>query len=166
MKKKWIATIHLDTLEIESDPSFKFRCLENCAECCFRLEVPLRDEDIERLEELGYSTWEFVDYEKMFYRGDRFLGYALKKRPFDGGCIFLQEDGKCKVYPHRPLACKLYPFVLIRKGNTLEVYIKEEGFCKGINHPQGEPFTLELVKKYFWEIVEDYRRKLGFSEVS
>ena len=165
MKKRLIGTINLKTLEVKSDPSFKFKCIENCAECCFRLEIPLRDEDIERLEELGYNAWEFVDYEKMFYRGDKFLAYALKKRPFDGGCIFLGEDGKCKVYPYRPLACRLYPFVLVRRGHVLEVYVREDGFCRGINHPEGENFTLEFVKKYFWEVIEDYHRKLDFSEV-
>ncbi|NJE07355.1 YkgJ family cysteine cluster protein [Thermococcus sp. M39] len=163
MKKKWVATIHLDTLEIESDPSFKFKCLENCAECCFRLDIPLRDEDIERIEELGYSTWEFVDYEKMFYRGDKFLGYALKKRPFDDGCIFLGEDGKCKIYPHRPLACKLYPFVLVRQGTVIEVYVRNDDFCRGINHPEGKKIDLEFVREYFWEVIERYRQKLGFS---
>ncbi len=80
--KRWVATVDLVTLEVESDPTFKFKCIENCGLCCERLEIPLRDEDIERIEGLGYNTWEFVDYEKLFYRGgDKFLGYAIKKNP-------------------------------------------------------------------------------------
>jgi len=115
---RWVATIDLETLEVESDPSFKFKCLENCGKCCERLEIPLRDEDIARIEELGYSAWEFVDYEKLFYRGDKFIGYAIKKRPFDGACIFLDpETKKCRIYDHRPLACRLYPFVFVKQEN-------------------------------------------------
>ncbi|NJE26999.1 YkgJ family cysteine cluster protein [Thermococcus sp. MV5] len=163
MEKRWVATIHLDTLQIENDPSFKFKCLPGCGRCCIELDIPLRDEDIAKIEDLGYNAWEFVDYEKMFYRGNKFLGYGLKKRPFDEACPFLQEDGKCKIYSHRPLACKLYPFILVRHGLTLEVYLKEDSFCKGINHPEGEPITLELVLRYFGDVIREYQHKLGIS---
>ncbi|WP_461866473.1 YkgJ family cysteine cluster protein [Thermococcus sp.] len=159
MKKRLVAVIDLETLEIKANSSFKFKCIENCGKCCMELDIPLRDEDIARIEELGYNAWEFVDYEKMFYRGDKFLGYALKKRPFDNACIFLDENKKCKIYPYRPRACRLYPFILIKHGPTLEVYIREDDFCPGINHPNGEPITPEFVRDYFNEIIEEYRRE-------
>jgi len=163
VKKRWVATVYLDTLQIESDPSFKFTCLPKCARCCIELDIPLRDEDIAKIEELGYNAWEFVDYEKMFYRGDKFLGYGLKKRPFDGGCVFLGDDYKCKIYSHRPLACRLYPFVLIKHGMALEIYVKEDSFCKGINNPNGESITGNFIIQYFGSVIEEYRHKLGIS---
>ncbi|WP_175059692.1 YkgJ family cysteine cluster protein [Thermococcus sp. 2319x1] len=162
MEKRWIATINLETLQIKSDPSFKFKCLQ-CANCCINLEIPLRDEDIARIEDLGFSAWEFVDYEKMFYRGDKFLGYGLRKRPFDDGCVFLGEDGKCKIYSKRPLACKLYPFILIKHGLVIEVYVKEDPFCKGIDHPDGEHIDLDFAMRYFGEVISEYRQKMGIS---
>jgi Fe-S-cluster containining protein len=159
--KRWVATVDLETLDVEYDPEFRFKCLKNCGKCCEILEVPLRDEDIERIEELGYSAWEFVDYEKLFYRGDKFLGYALKKRPFDGACVFLDpETKKCRIYPHRPLACRLYPFVFVKNGKKMEIYVREDSFCPGINHPQGEPVTKEFLLREYGDILEEYRRKI------
>ncbi|NJE47058.1 YkgJ family cysteine cluster protein [Thermococcus sp. GR7] len=161
MEKRWVATIHLDTLKVEYDPTFKFKCVENCGKCCYELEIPIRDEDIAQIEELGYNAWEFVDYEKMFYRGDKFLSYALKKRPFDGGCVFLNPGTlKCKIYNHRPLACRLYPFVFVKHGNKMEVYVKKDSFCPGINHPDGEPVTKEFLLREYGDVIEDYRRKV------
>lgn len=161
MEKRWVATIHLDTLKVEYDPSFKFKCVENCGRCCRELEIPLRDEDVVAMEELGYSAWEFVDYEKMFYRGDRFLGYAIKKRPFDDACVFLDpETRRCRIYERRPLACRLYPFVFVKRGNLMEVYVKVDSFCPGIDHPGGEPVTGEFLLREYGDIVEDYRRKV------
>jgi hypothetical protein len=125
------------------------------------LEIPLRDEDITRIEDLGFNAWEFVDYEKMFYRGDKFLGYGIRKRPFDDGCVFLEEDGKCKIYPKRPLACKLHPFILIKHGAVIEVYVKKDPFCKGVDHPEGERIDLNFVMKYFGEVISEYRQKMG-----
>ncbi|EEB73901.1 YkgJ family cysteine cluster protein [Thermococcus sp. AM4] len=161
VRKTLVATVDLLTLNVELVNPVKFKCVENCGRCCYELEIPLRDEDVEAIEELGYSAWEFVDYEKMFYRGDKFLGYALKKRPFDGGCVFLDpETKKCRIYPNRPMACRLYPFVFIKHGAKMEVYIKEDSFCPGINHPDGEPVDGSfLLREYGW-LFEEYRRKL------
>jgi len=161
VEKRWVATVDLETLEVEFDPSFKFKCVENCGRCCERLDVPLRDEDIARIEELGYNAWEFVDYEKLFYRGDKFLGYALKKRPFDGACVFLDPETKrCKIYSHRPLACRLYPFVFVKHGKKMEIYVKIDSFCPGINHPEGEPVTREFLLREYGDVIEEYRAKV------
>ncbi len=159
--KKWVATIDITTLEVEFDPSFKFKCVEGCGACCERLEVPLRDEDIVRIEELGYSAWEFVDYEKLFYRGDKFLGYALKKNPVTEACVFLDpETKKCKIYAHRPLACRLYPFVLVKHGHKMEIYVKEDSFCPGLNHPEGSQVTKEFIMREFGDVIEKYRKEM------
>ncbi|AIF69237.1 hypothetical protein PAP_04105 [Palaeococcus pacificus DY20341] len=162
--KKLVATIHLDTLRVDFDPHFKFKCLENCAKCCFELDIPLRDEDIIKIEDLGYNAWEFVDYSKMFYKRDKFVGYALKKRPFDGGCPFLMDDGRCKIYAHRPLACKLYPFLLVKHGNVIDVYVRDTD-CPGIDHPEGSHVDYVFVLEYFKDVVDEYRKKLGYFDI-
>jgi len=48
---------------------------------------------------------------KLDYRREDFAiktdeGWRLKNR--FGRCVFLVEDG-CKIYPHRPEGCRLYP---------------------------------------------------------
>jgi len=98
VEKRWVATINLESLQVESDPSFRFKCLQ-CASCCMNLEIPLRDEDITRIEDIGFNAWEFVDYEKMFYRGDKFLGYGIRKRPFDDACVFWKKMESVRYTP-------------------------------------------------------------------
>lgn len=159
--KKLVATIHLDTLRVTSDPDFKFRCVDGCSKCCAELDIPLTDEDIMRIEELGYSPWEFVDYDKLFYRGDKFVGYAMKKRPFDEACPFLDERGRCRIYAHRPIACRLYPFLLVKHGSVIDVYVKDTD-CPGIDDPRGLPVDYTFVMEYFKDVVEEHRKKMGY----
>lgn len=70
--------------------------------------MQLREADLEKLHaqawerSLGEVTVEF--------RGKRFLA----QRP-DGACVFLLEDGKCRIHAEfgleaKPLACQLFPF--------------------------------------------------------
>lgn len=160
MEKRLVAKINLKTLEVDYDQNFRFRCVEECGRCCESLEIPLRDEDIEKIEELGYNAWEFVDYEKLFYRRDKFLGYGIKKNPVTEACVFLDpETKKCKIYPHRPLACRLYPFIFVRSESYIEVYVKEDDFCPGINHPDGLPVDRKFLLSNYGDVVREYRKK-------
>lgn len=151
-----VLKIELQTLRVEVVEKVRFKCIENCGKCCERLEIPLRDEDIERLVEAGYDESYFVDETKMFYRGSKFLGYALKKRPFDDACVFLDPETKrCRVYKHRPLACRLYPFVFVKKNKIIEVYISEE--CPGIGHPKGKIVNGDFILREYGDIFRDLR---------
>ncbi len=155
-----VAELDLGSMKLKADPSFKFRCLDNCGKCCCELDVPLTDEDIERIEELGYSAWEFVDYSKAFYRGNRFLGYALRKRPFDGCCVFLDpETRRCRIYDHRPKACRLYPFVFIRDGKKLLIKVRDGEECPGIGDPDGDVINLKFLMKNYGDIIMECRKK-------
>ncbi len=159
--KRLVATVDLRTLEVTIHSRVRFKCVEGCGRCCRDLEVPLRDEDIERIESLGYSAWEFVDYEKAFYRGDKFLGYAIKKNPVTDECVFLDPETKrCRIYHNRPLACRLYPFVFARHGESMEIYIREDPFCQGVNHPDGEEITEEFILREYGDVLREYRDKL------
>ncbi|ASJ16305.1 Fe-S-cluster oxidoreductase [Thermococcus chitonophagus] len=155
MEKELIAIVNMKTGEIDVvKDNFKFKCIEDCARCCIENDIPLREEDVERIKALGYEEEYFVDYTKMFYRGPKFLGYAIKKRPFDDACVFLDpETKKCRIYEYRPLACKLYPFILIKHGDTLEIYIKKDSNCPGIDHPDGDPIEI-IIERYFGEVLK------------
>ena len=62
----------------------------------------LTDEDIARIEELGYRREEFA----RVYKG---CLYALKN--VNGKCFFYREGVGCIIYEHRPLGCRAYPVV-------------------------------------------------------
>ncbi len=71
-----------------------------CAKCCFDTKMPLTAEDISRISSLGYPEWYFVVFDEV-----------PRLRNENGKCVFLNEDGSCSIYDHRPLGCKLYPLV-------------------------------------------------------
>jgi len=78
-------------------------CLDmNCHECCLETEMPLSRRDVERLEGRGHDPAEFT----MVEDGFTFLANV------DSRCFFLDADGRCIEYGHRPEGCRLYPLVL------------------------------------------------------
>ena len=56
--------------------------------------------DVKRLRALGYRDRDFLGVIK----GERYL------LNHHGACVFLGEQG-CRIYPHRPMGCRLYPLV-------------------------------------------------------
>jgi Fe-S-cluster containining protein len=63
----------------------------------------LSEEDIERLERIGYRKEFFVCFDDE--------GYPTLRNQ-KGKCVFFDaEKVRCKVYKHRPLGCSLYPVI-------------------------------------------------------
>jgi Fe-S-cluster containining protein len=50
----------------------------------------------------------------------------------DGRCVFLQRDGRCRVYSVRPLQCRTYPFWPEVAGSAA-AWRREARRCEGIN---------------------------------
>ena len=59
------------------------------------------------------------------------------------GCPFLKNN-LCSLQEVKPEQCKKYPFW---PGQNFE---KESEFCEGINHPDGEYFTVEELRAKCW----------------
>jgi len=72
----------------------------------------LSPSDIKRIESLGYKREYFVIYKDDFYR--------LKN--INNHCVFLDvKSGKCMIYKHRPLGCRIYPVIYVEGiGITLD----------------------------------------------
>jgi len=76
-----------------------------CANCCKTLSIEVDAKDITRLAAtLNLSAAQFKT-KCCEVLPDKTV--VLKSRP----CIFLAEDGKCKVYDDRPKACADYPYL-------------------------------------------------------
>jgi len=66
--------------------------------------MPLTMEDIRRITALGFKVDEFAI----------FNGYYWQLRNINGHCYFLNpKTNKCKIYPYRPIGCKIYPIIYI-----------------------------------------------------
>ncbi|MBL7118814.1 YkgJ family cysteine cluster protein [Candidatus Bathyarchaeota archaeon] len=77
----------------------------HCGLCCQDTEMELSDRDVKRLERLGYSLDEFSTSSEDSPR---------QLRNVDGHCFFYDAPSRsCRVYPHRPFGCRVYPVVYI-----------------------------------------------------
>jgi hypothetical protein len=67
--------------------------------------MELSEQDIGRLERLGYSSDEFSI-------SSASSSWQLKN--IDGHCFFYDPSSRsCRVYPRRPIGCRIYPVVYI-----------------------------------------------------
>ncbi len=62
--------------------------------------MPLTEEDIRRIESLGYRREEFS-----------ISNGIVRLRNVNGKCYFLDDGNRCRIYEHRPEGCRLYPAV-------------------------------------------------------
>jgi len=79
-------------------------CLKDgsyCGKCCIETEMPLTEEDLSRIESLGFSREKFSVSD----------GDIFRLRNVGGKCYFLDERNTCRIYEHRPEGCRLYPAV-------------------------------------------------------
>ncbi|AEA47380.1 YkgJ family cysteine cluster protein [Archaeoglobus veneficus] len=117
----------------------RMRCAEiACHECCIETEMQLSEEDVRRIERLGYSRDEF----SVEMDGVRVL------RNVDGKCYFL-KDGKCSIYKHRPKGCRFYPVIYDVERNRATVH----DFCP--LWKEVKPATVKKVEKELIRHIED-----------
>jgi lysine-N-methylase len=90
-----------------------------CGTCCKEYRVRITEEEHKRIEAQGWANDPVVGGLPLFgWHGpwwDR--KPHLNHRP-DGSCVFLNENGRCRIherfgYETKPLPCRLFPFVLV-----------------------------------------------------
>jgi len=100
-----------------------FQCLADCGRCC-RYKVSLHEQDCVRLTGAGCSIDTFRDNTRSPARG-----YSACLARGADACVFLDGDKRCRVYEHRPLACRSYPY--IRQAYT-NVQLDVDLSCPGV----------------------------------
>jgi uncharacterized protein len=80
----------------DGSPCLRHRCIT----CCIETEMPLTEDDIERIKKLGYKRTDFT----VEAEGETRLRNLAKS------CFFL-KDHKCRIYESRPEGCRIYPLV-------------------------------------------------------
>ena len=118
------------------------RCAEiNCFECCKETEMQLSEEDVRRIEKLGYSRDEF----SVEVDGVRVL------KNVNGQCYFL-KDGRCSIYSHRPKGCRFYPVIYdVERGKAVV-----HDFC-----PLWREVKPSTIKKVERELIRHIERVFG-----
>ena len=125
-----------NAVRVTTSAKIRFKCT-GCGDCCRHVKetVPVDSQDAfyltKHLRDLGmdiYCVDQFLEqYAKPALLDEcGFFVYFLKSVGKDNACIFL-KDNRCSVQEVKPLACKLYPFMVDpnESGNFRYLYSRE-----------------------------------------
>src|SRR5262249_3863189 len=114
-----------------------------CGNCCREYDVPVTEAERRRIEAQGWKGDPEIGDLPLFVRLGRWSSnYRLFRG--DNGCVFLSAEGGCRL-PGRhgaeanPLACRLYPFVLVPAGDHWRVSMRFA--CPSVATNQGRPLV-------------------------
>jgi Fe-S-cluster containining protein len=99
---------------------FLCRCCGNCCTRCVNGHVFLLDHDVRLIRSIDPDAVEpapgpeFCDDSGTFYVS----GFALRSNGDTAGTCWFLENSRCRIYEHRPSACRIYPFMLRRKPDS------------------------------------------------
>lgn len=98
-----------------------------CGECCRgRFDILITPADHARIVEQRWQ--ETPEFHGILLATPHGEGFRLAHRE-DGACIFLDDQGKCRIHarfgePAKPLACRLYPFRFVPLGGQVRVDVR------------------------------------------
>ncbi len=123
--------------------ALRFSCTQ-CGQCCATAGdyyVYLTDEESERIRtHLQLSrNWFRRRYLQRLEDGEQVLASGPDER-----CIFLNADGKCRMYAVRPVQCRTYPFWPELVG-TAAAWNREARRCEGIS--QGRVVARSTIRR-------------------
>ena len=114
-----------------------------CGDCCRgRFAILITDEDKARIDKQEWADEDLgLGGRPLFTR--KGSEYQIAHRA-DGSCIFLNDEGLCKIHakfgePAKPVACRLYPFRFIPVGDQVRVDVRFD--CPATASNNGRPIT-------------------------
>jgi lysine-N-methylase len=114
-----------------------------CGTCCKEYQVTITEGEKLRIEAQGWDRDKDLGGHEPFKRVGPFWArrYQLNHQP-DGSCVFLSDKGRCRIherfgYETKPLACRLFPFVLVPTGDHWSVGMRFA--CPSAAENKGRP---------------------------
>ncbi len=135
--------------EIVMEDTFNFECDERCmGRCCNTIKIILDPWDVESMARyLEMSGRDFIGKFCSLEEDQRSKWPYVKLHEAEKGpCVFLMEDGRCRVYPVRSRNCRTYPVgraVRFKPGGEKEekfFMLERQKFCLG--HTSARCWTL------------------------
>ncbi|MFL5330865.1 MAG: YkgJ family cysteine cluster protein [Gemmataceae bacterium] len=117
-----------------------------CGQCCKEYTVHVTPEERAKIESQGWAKLpEFAGIPLVVRDGWFSRRWRLNHRP-DGSCVFLGDDGYCRIHKQfggteKPLACQVYPYVLIPAGDHWRVGVRFA--CPSASGNKGRPVTAQ-----------------------
>jgi lysine-N-methylase len=116
-----------------------------CGGCCYQYQAPVTEEEQRRIESQGWDKEPDLAGKRLFTAQGPWWARrsVLAHRP-EGGCVFLSPEGRCRIHERfgpevKPLACRLFPFVLVPVGNQWRVGLRFA--CPSAAANRGRPLT-------------------------
>jgi lysine-N-methylase len=116
-----------------------------CGTCCHEYRVTVTEEERQRIEAQGWDKdADLGGREPFVVHGPRKSHrYRLNHRE-DDACVFLSDKGRCRIherfgYEAKPLACRLYPFVLVPVADEWRVGLRFA--CPSVAHNKGRAIS-------------------------
>src|SRR4051794_27660168 len=115
----------------------------SCGNCCRSYDVPVTDAERARIEALNWKDDPDVGGRPLFVRQGRWSkGFRLFRS--EQGCVFLGKDNRCLLHERhgaeaKPLACRLFPLVLVPAGDHWRVGLRYG--CPSAIANQGRPLA-------------------------
>lgn len=117
---------------------------QGCTDCCREYRVGVTEDERKRIEEQGWQADPEMKGVKLFARDGWMSGKYRLNHKSDGSCVFLNETGGCRIHAKfgseaKPLACRVYPFVLVPAGNHWRVGLRYA--CPSAAQDRGRPIS-------------------------
>jgi lysine-N-methylase len=114
-----------------------------CGGCCYQYHAPVTEEERRRIQAQGWDKEPDLAGKRLLTGKGPWWArrYVLAHRP-GGGCVFLSPAGRCRIHERfgpeaKPLACRLFPFVLVPAGDHWRVGLRFA--CPSAAANQGRP---------------------------
>ena len=110
-----------------------------CTDCCRHHVIEISASEKERIEQL---PWEAGDPLRDKTSAASYGGGYRLVHGTDGACIFLGEDGLCRIHSKfggaaKPLACRIFPYALHPAGKSIAVSLRFS--CPSVTANNGRP---------------------------
>ena len=131
-----------------------------CGTCCKEYVVTLTDEERRRIEAQGWDRDQDLDgHEPFVRRGPPWRRRIALNHRADGSCVFLSEQGRCRIherhgYDTKPLACRLFPFVLVPQGDRWAVSVRYACPSAAANKGRPLPAHSEALAAFAQQLAE------------
>jgi lysine-N-methylase len=154
-------------------PTLQNWSCHNCGGCCRRHDIEITAEERARIEGQGWTPADGVPAGPLIERSGGWLTPAVSRlahRP-DGGCVFLDDRGLCRIHAKfgeaaKPLACRLYPFVFHPAGQRIVVGLRYS--CPSVVADKGRALSERIaeLKGLEREVVPEGAKRVDPPEIN
>ena len=127
-------------------PTIQNWSCHNCSGCCRQHLIEITEEERQRILDQKWTVKDGVPDGPVVvpHGGSLFKKSWRLAHGSDGGCVFLNDDGLCRIHAKfgeaaKPLACRIYPYALHPAGKKVTVSLRFS--CPSVVANLGKPVS-------------------------